>query len=67
MKNYDPFTAMLERIQRCLHCGREMAVAPLAYAENPNCEVCLQDRIDANAIPNAPKRWVRRGEFMRLI
>lgn len=66
MKNREHLPAIAERIKRCRHCGREMSGTHLAYAENPFCEKCLDDRIKAAAIPNAANRWIRRGAFVRL-
>jgi hypothetical protein len=43
---------MLERVRRCLHCGREIEGSPLAYRENPYCSSCLSERLKAlNAKP----------------
>jgi hypothetical protein len=67
MKKKTALPPMLERVQRCQYCNREMPVGALAYAENPFCEKCLPERIKAAEIPNARSRWVRRGRFMRLI
>lgn len=58
---------ILEYVQRCRYCRREMAVPPLQYAENPYCVHCLPERIKAKAVPDARKRWVRNGAYMKLM
>ena len=36
---------ILERINRCGFCKREVEVSPLGHRENPFCRVCLHDRL----------------------
>lgn len=40
---------LLQRVQRCLHCAREMDVSSLSYAENPFCVSCLDERLGKRA------------------
>lgn len=54
--------SMLERIKACAHCGREMAVSALSYAENPFCSICLDDRLAA-ASPTGHLEWVITGAY----
>lgn len=38
---------ILERVQRCRcrYCHREMTCSAMAFAENPFCSACLDERI----------------------
>ena len=55
MQDLKQLPEMLERVQRCRYCHREMAIPALNYAENPYCKVCLGDRIEAVEVPNTRK------------
>jgi hypothetical protein len=53
---------ILERIQRCKFCGREMNCSPLSYAENPLCTICLPERTEI-ARPKARITWRTEGHY----
>jgi hypothetical protein len=36
---------ILERVERCAFCGREMVGSRLSARENPFCSACLHDRL----------------------
>jgi hypothetical protein len=55
---------MMEVVQRCRYCGREMAVSASDYAESPFCEVCRPQRV-AQAKP-ATVEWELRGRYLSL-
>jgi hypothetical protein len=53
---------ILEVIQRCSYCGREMSTTPEGYLENPFCAVCLDERL---ALPHEgrPLIWRTIGGY----
>lgn len=34
-----------EVVRRCPYCQREMKISAIAYAENPYCHACLDERV----------------------
>ncbi len=38
---------ILEEVKRCKFCGREATVSSQEHAENPFCQLCLDERISA--------------------
>jgi hypothetical protein len=62
--NDDCLPDMLERIQKCKYCGREMDVRPLSFAENPFCAVCLKERCASAVSDMTPIEWIGTGEFV---
>ncbi|KKL20617.1 hypothetical protein LCGC14_2453700 [marine sediment metagenome] len=53
---------ILEVVQRCRFCGREMTCSPLAYAENPFCADCYEERVRLSA-PSGPVEWTLEGNY----
>ena len=58
---------LLERVQRCSHCGREMASDALSFLENPFCEVCLPERVGLTDTLPGEVRWRIVGDYMEVI
>lgn len=58
---------VLERIQRCQFCGREMPARSLGYQENPFCRVCLNERQLLAA--DGPERpiWRAVGDYVERV
>lgn len=54
---------VLERVQRCRYCGREMAVTPSAYAESPFCVRCLPERVERAA--DRDVEWHLVGDYFQ--
>ncbi len=59
--------SILERIQKCRHCGREVTNGPLSFLENPFCDACLEDRVGLNQNIPGEIRWRAAGRYMELI
>lgn len=57
---------MLQRIKKCKFCGREVAIAPLEWAENPLCSNCLEERLQKAADQIGPTEWRRVGHYLVL-
>lgn len=54
---------VLERVQRCRYCGREMAVTATAYAESPFCVRCLAERVERAA--DREVEWRLVGDYFQ--
>jgi hypothetical protein len=67
MSKKQELPSMLERIQRCGHCGREVTNGPLSFLENPFCDVCLEERVGLTHISPGEIRWRVVGRYMELI
>lgn len=52
---------VLERVQRCRYCGREMTVTPSAYAESPFCVRCLPERVER--VADRAIEWRLIGDY----
>lgn len=59
-------SVILERVQRCRHCGAEMVSAALSYAENPYCTMCHDERTSVSGGPAAVS-WERRGAYVHFV
>ena len=57
---------ILERVHRCLHCGSEMTVGALAYAENSYCTSCHDERTALDGGPDAVE-WRREGAYVHFL
>ncbi len=55
---------LLEVVQRCRYCGREMSVTASAYAESPFCAVCRPERVASAQPPRV--EWETRGRYSVL-
>jgi ribosomal protein L16/L10AE len=53
---------MLESVRRCRHCRREMKVSARAYVENPFCNLCMEERLQATIGGNVVT-WLARGHY----
>lgn len=40
---------ILEVVQRCRYCSREMQVSSQSFVENPYCRRCLKERVQKEA------------------
>jgi hypothetical protein len=58
---------ILERVQRCRHCGREVTNGSLSFLENPFCDVCLKERVGLDQSILGEIRWRVVGHYMELI
>jgi uncharacterized paraquat-inducible protein A len=58
---------MLERIQRCRFCGREIAAPALSYEENPYCTECLGERLAQGGAAEGYVSWTVSGDYLRPI
>jgi molybdenum cofactor biosynthesis enzyme MoaA len=58
---------ILERVQRCRHCGREMNVDSISFLENPFCSSCLIVRMGLDRTVVGELRWRAVGDYMELI
>jgi hypothetical protein len=63
----DGLPLILEKVQRCLHCLREMNVSGLSYRENPYCGKCLKERIAAAAQQLGSFAWNRTGAMAAMM
>ncbi len=59
--------AMLERIQRCRFCGREVASSALSFEENPYCSCCLPERVAKASEAGAYTSWAVSGNYLEPI
>lgn len=59
-------SVVLERVQRCRHCGAEMAVAALGYTENPYCTTCHDERTALEGGAGAVA-WQRQGAYVHFL
>jgi hypothetical protein len=64
--NIEDYPAMFERIQRCRHCGQEMGIPPLSYAENPFCPRCIDERVSIGA-PGHLAAFRQAGDYVTFI
>lgn len=55
---------VLEVVQRCRHCHREMNVSASAYAESPFCDVCRAERVAA--LTPSDIEWEQTGDYLAL-
>ncbi len=67
MSKTQDLPSMLERIQRCRHCGREATNEALSFLENPFCDVCLPERVGLTQSIPGEIRWRAVGDYMELI
>jgi len=67
MSKKQALPGILERIQRCHHCGREVTNGPLGFLENPFCDMCLGERIGLDQVMPGEIRWRVAGRYMELI
>jgi len=67
MSKNQELPGILERIQRCHHCGREVTNDPLSFLENPFCGACLGERIGLDQSIRGEIRWRAAGRYMELI
>jgi hypothetical protein len=58
--------SLLERINRCPNCGREVRRSAISHAENPFCSVCLPERI-RRARGSGQLTWRRVGSYVQAI
>lgn len=58
---------MLDTIRRCPYCGRESTADPLAWAENPFCQECVDERLSNAAAGTAPFTLEEDGDYFRVI
>lgn len=58
---------MLERVQRCRYCRREMRVGALSYAENPFCKHCLHERMEKAAAERGPFETFDDGHYIHFV
>jgi hypothetical protein len=68
MKSKQQLPAMLERIQRCRFCRKELADIPaLSFLENPYCSECRSTRV-ANAVEGIELiSWKVSGDYFEPI
>jgi len=58
---------VLQRVNRCVFCDREMVVPGLAYEENPFCQECLKQRQLISAGDTTAIQWEAAGIYMRRV
>ncbi len=58
---------MLERIQRCRFCGREVPTSALSFEENPYCSECLFERLAQGFAADKYVSWAVCGDYLRPI
>lgn len=58
---------LLERIQKCRYCSREMAVSWDSYSANPFCDHCYDERLSAGDENRLPVIAVLQGAYVRFI
>lgn len=49
---------------RCRYCNAPMKVSCRAYAENPFCVGCLNERMEKAAAENPLVGWRMEGDYM---
>jgi hypothetical protein len=67
MSKKQELPSILERIQRCRYCGREVTKSALSFSENPFCDVCLDERVGLTRAIPGEIRWRPTGHYMELI
>ena len=58
---------MLEFIRSCPFCGREATVSAMSWCENPFCDLCLAERIEAARREVGPIARQRVGHYLAII
>lgn len=58
---------MLEVVQRCEHCKREMRVSSIEYEESPFCQKCLAERLSEASAAAGPMRWDGDFGYLTLV
>jgi hypothetical protein len=58
---------MLERIQRCRFCRREVATSALSFEENPYCTECLGERLAQASATGKYVSWRVSGDYLTSI
>lgn len=58
---------MADHIKRCPHCKRVSGVSATSYAENPYCQLCLDERLKTASEQHGPVERRRVGGMMVLI
>lgn len=54
---------IFERVRRCRFCRREMKCSAAAYAENPFCTACYDERVKGVS-PSPPTAWRTDGDYL---
>lgn len=57
---------ILERINLCGFCRREVEVSPLGHRENPFCRECLPERLSQAAAQRGEVEWRVVGEYVEF-
>jgi hypothetical protein len=58
--------SILERVARCLFCGRQTEASPLGHRENPLCRHCLPERMSMLSNSLGDVTWRVNGEYVEF-